>query len=157
MFKNINKILNREKIELKLKNELSYFEANKNDLSISRGFYVYGNPGVGKTEFVKNILKELNYDIIYYDASEVRNKQVIENLTNKSMSDINVLSLLKRERKKIVIVMDEIDGLSNGDKSSLSNLIKLIRGKKTKKQKQEETTLTPIICIGNYQSDKKIK
>jgi len=36
-------------------------------------------------------------------------------------------------------------------------LIKLIRQKKTKKQKLEETTYNPIICIGSYHQDKKIK
>jgi hypothetical protein len=36
-------------------------------------------------------------------------------------------------------------------------LIKLIRPKKTKKQKKEQITMIPIICIGNYHVDKKIK
>ena len=36
-------------------------------------------------------------------------------------------------------------------------LLKIIRPKKTKKQKLEDITLTPIICIGNYHMDKKIK
>ena len=53
--------------------------------------------------------------------------------------------------------MDEIDGMNSGDKGGLNALIKLIRQKKTKKQKQENTTLNPIICIGNYNIDKKIK
>ena len=53
--------------------------------------------------------------------------------------------------------MDEIDGMNNGDKGGINSLIKLIRPKKTKKQKLEEITLNPIICIGNYHIDKKIK
>jgi hypothetical protein len=53
--------------------------------------------------------------------------------------------------------MDEIDGMNNGDKGGINTLIKLIRPKKTKKQKLEEVTLNPIICIGNYHIDKKIK
>ena len=47
--------------------------------------------------------------------------------------------------------------MNNGDKGCLTQLIKLIRPKKTKKQKLEEITLNPIICIGNYHIDKKIK
>ena len=73
------------------------------------------------------------------------------------MSDKNVLSMLQKKVKKIAIVMDEIDGMNNGDKGGISQLIKLIRPKKTKKQKLEEITLNPIICIGNYHMDKKIK
>jgi hypothetical protein len=53
--------------------------------------------------------------------------------------------------------MDEIDGMNNGDKGGINTLIKLIRPKKTKKQKLEEVTINPIICIGNYKVDKKIK
>ena len=53
--------------------------------------------------------------------------------------------------------MDEIDGMNNGDKGGINSLIKLIRQKKTKKQKLEETTYNPIICIGSYHQDKKIK
>ena len=53
--------------------------------------------------------------------------------------------------------MDEIDGMNNGDKGGINSLIKLIRPKKTKKQKLEDTTMNPIICIGNYKVDKKIK
>jgi hypothetical protein len=73
------------------------------------------------------------------------------------MSDKNIMSMFHKKVKKIAIVMDEIDGMNNGDKGGINTLIKLIRPKKTKKQKQEEVTLNPIICIGNYHIDKKIK
>ncbi len=36
--------------------------------------------------------------------------------------------------------MDEIDGMNSGDKGGINTLIKLIRPKKTKKQKKEEIT-----------------
>ena len=52
--------------------------------------------------------------------------------------------------------MDEIDGMNSGDKGGINALIKLIRPKKTKKQKKEQITMTPIICIGNYHIDKKL-
>jgi hypothetical protein len=73
------------------------------------------------------------------------------------MSDKNIMSMFYKKVKKIVIVMDEIDGMNNGDKGGINMLIKLIRPKKTKKQKLEELTNNPIICIGNYHIDKKIK
>ena len=53
--------------------------------------------------------------------------------------------------------MDEIDGMNKGDKGGINYLIKMIRPKKTKKQKKEAITLLPIVCIGNYHLDKKIK
>ena len=154
---NLNRILNREEQEKEIKNILKEFEANKTNLLFKKGIYVYGDPGTGKTSFVVEILKELNYDIIKYDAGDIRNTSVIEDITKHNMSDKNIMSLFNRKVKKIAIIMDEIDGMNNGDKGGINSLIKLIRPKKTKKQKLEEVTMNPIICIGNYRVDKKIK
>ena len=122
-----------------------------------KGIYVYGTPGSGKTEFVKDILKEMDYDTIVYDAGDVRNKVLFANIDSNHISNCNVLDLMKRKKRKIAILMDEIDGMNNGDKGGIDALIKLIRQKKTKKQKLENTTLNPIICIGNHENDKKIR
>ena len=153
----LNKILNREEKELEIKTILREFELNKNNLLFKKGIYVYGDPGTGKSSFVTNILKELNYDIIKYDAGDIRNTSVIEDITRHNMSDKNIMSLFNKKVKKIAIIMDEIDGMNNGDKGGINSLIKLIKTKKTKKQKMEEVTINPIICIGNYRVDKKIK
>jgi hypothetical protein len=153
----INTILNRKEEEKQLCDILNIFEKEKNNMKTKRGIYIYGNPGTGKTIFVKNILKQLKYDIISFDAGDFRNKHVIDTITKHNMSDKNVISLFKKEKKKIAIIMDEIDGMNSGDKGGINALIKLIRPKKTKKQKKEDITMIPIICIGNYHVDKKIK
>ena len=154
---NINQILNRKEKADSIKNILCDFEPNKNNMLFKKGIYVYGDPGTGKTTFVTNILKELNYDVVKYDAGDIRNTAVIEDITKHNMSDKNIMSLFNKKVRKIAIIMDEIDGMNNGDKGGINTLIKLIRPKKTKKQKQEEVTINPIICIGNYKVDKKIK
>jgi DNA polymerase III delta prime subunit len=154
---NVNSILNRDDKANIIKDILKSFEQNKNNMLFKKGIYVYGDPGTGKTTFVTNILKELNYDIINYDAGDIRNTSVIEDITKHNMSDKNIMSLFNKQVKKIAIIMDEIDGMNNGDKGGINTLIKLIRPKKTKKQKLEEITMNPIICIGNYRVDKKIK
>ena len=154
---NINHILSRGDCEKKLIECLEYFENNKKALLTKRGVYIYGAPGSGKTHFVRSILKKLDYDVIGYDAGDIRNKSIIEMITKHNMSDKNILSLFYGKVKKIAIMMDEIDGMNSGDKGGINALIKLIRPKKTKKQKKENTTMIPIICIGNYHIDKKIK
>ena len=154
---NFNKILDRENIAENICNILRNFEENKNNLLEKRGIYIYGESGIGKTTFVNNILKKMNYDIIYYDAGDIRNKNIIETITKNNISDKSVLSLFKKKRQSIAIIMDEIDGMNNGDKGGINALIKLIRPKKTKKQKLENITHVPIICISNYHIDKKIK
>jgi len=154
---NINAMLNRENEVNHFKLILQDFQQNKYELTTKKGIYVHGDPGSGKTKFVTNILKELGYDIIKYDAGDIRNTSVIEDITRHNMSDKNIMSLFNKNVKKIAIIMDEIDGMNNGDKGGINTLIKLIRPKKTKKQKMEEITMNPIICIGNYHVDKKIK
>ena len=154
---NFNKILNREEKASAIKEILTNFELNKNNLLFKKGIYVYGDPGSGKTTFVTNILKKMDYDIIKYDAGDIRNKSIIDNITKHNMSDKNIMSLFNNKVKRIAIIMDEIDGMNNGDKGGINSLIKLIRPKKTKKQKLEEVSMNPIICIGNYHIDKKIK
>ena len=39
----------------------------------------------GKTHFITNLLKELDYDIIQYDAGDVRNKSLIDTLYTMSI------------------------------------------------------------------------
>jgi Cdc6-like AAA superfamily ATPase len=154
---NLNKILNREENVNTIKECLQLFSENTNNLSIKKGIYIYGSPGSGKTEFITNILKEMDYDIIKYDAGDFRNKSIIDTISKHNMSDKNIMNLFHGKVKKIAIIMDEIDGMNNGDKGGINTLIKLIRPKKTKKQKLEEVTMNPIVCIGNYHIDKKIK
>ena len=154
---NVNDILDRKEIENNIKNILLNFDNLNKDIKFKKGIYIYGSPGCGKTAFVKNILKDLNFDIIHYDAGDVRNKSLMDSITSNNISTYNVLDMLNRKPKKIVLVMDEIDGLNNGDKGGINSLIKIIRQKKTKKQKLESKSANPIICIGNYYMDKKIK
>jgi DNA polymerase III delta prime subunit len=153
----INTIFEREKIANEIKSILSSFDENCKHITFKKGIYIYGSPGCGKTEFITAILKELDYDIIRYDAGDVRNKTLIETITSNNVSNRNVLDMMTKRKKKIAILMDEIDGMNNGDKGGITALIKIIRQKKTKKQRLENKTMNPIICIGNYYIDKKIK
>jgi len=152
-----NKIFDRENIANEIKKILLSFDENSKNICFKKGIYIYGSPGCGKSHFITNILKELDYDIIKYDAGDVRNKTLIDTITSNNISNRNVLQMMTKKVKKIAIVMDEIDGMNNGDKGGITALIKIIRQKKTKKQKLESITMNPIICIGNYYIDKKIK
>lgn len=144
-------------MEEDIKKILTNYEENCKNINFKKGIYIYGSPGCGKTYFMTEILKNLNYDIIKYDAGDIRNKSLIDTITSNNIGSQNVLQMMARKPKKIAIIMDEIDGMNNGDKGGITALIKLIRQKKTKKQKLEHVSLNPIICIGNYYVDKKIK
>ena len=151
------KILNRDVIKQQVVDFLKYFDANKTNILTKRCIYIHGPTGSGKTKFIMDILKELLYDVINYDACDTRTKDIIDNISTYHSSDSNVISLFTKKKTKIAIVMDDIECMNNGDKGGINTLIKLIRPKKTKRQKLEGTTHIPVICIGNNYVDKKVK
>ena len=87
------KMLERETLAEKIITTLANFQSNKYDLQEKRGIYVYGNPGTGKTRFVKRVLKDAGYDIISFDAGDIRNKAIIETITSHTMGEKSIVSL----------------------------------------------------------------
>jgi len=45
-------------------------------------------------------LKEINYDIIKYDAGDIRNKSIIDTITKHNMADTNVLFITSKKNEK---------------------------------------------------------
>ena len=75
---NINSVLGRDEEVKKVIEILKDFEKNKDNLTTKKGIYIYGEPGTGKTTFVNNILRELDYDTIKYDAGDINHRLPIE-------------------------------------------------------------------------------
>lgn len=146
-FNKFNEILNRTTIY----NDIITLLNNK---SSNKYIYIYGNSGAGKTQFIIKMLENTGYDYLLYDASNIRNKATINDITKNSANHNNIMTAFNGKKKQIAIIMDEIDGMNNGDKGGINALIKVMR---PKKKKQEEIIKTPIICIGNYKIDKKMK
>ncbi len=140
-----------------IKQRLLEFDAKCKDITYKKGIYIYGAPGSGKTYLIHELLRQLNYDPICFDAGDIRNKSLVDTITSNNVGQCNVLDMMRGRPKKIAVIMDEIDGMQKGDKGGISALVKLIRQKKTKKQKSEHQTMNPILCIGNYYMDKKIR
>jgi energy-coupling factor transporter ATP-binding protein EcfA2 len=128
-----------------------------NNLQQSKGLYIIGQPGCGKTEFVKSVISKEKYDIIFYDANDTRTKTAIPEIIGDRMSNINVLGMFYKKKRQLVIIMDEMDYMGSGDKGGIKELIKYVRAKKTRKQLSEPQTSTPVIFIGSNDNDKKIK
>ena len=148
--------LNTDQYVEKVTKFLNYFENNKNEMFLVRGLCMYGEHGIGKTTLIMNILKSLNYEVIYYTSSDVRDKQIVEEILNLNRSNISIVSYFK-QMKRNVIVIDNIENMGNSEKGGVSQLIKLIRPKKTKPQQKEPKMMIPIICISGLSNDKIIK
>ena len=152
---NWNQVLHRTELVEQIKQVLKAIDVS--NIQSKRGIYLYGNSGIGKTIFMETLLKEMDYNIIYYNVGEIKNKSILDEILNNNISSNSVISMFQKKIKKNIIFIDEIDAMNTSDKSGLNTLIKLIRPKKTKKQKSEKISLIPIVFIGNYYVDKKIK
>ena len=150
-YKEINDILERNKLVADIKEKILIYKSFEN---IKKNLFVYGENSIGKTFLIKNIIKELNYDILYYNNVNSRNKT---DITSGFNGNQNVIQLFHKIQKKIIIVIDDVEHLSSGDKNGISNLTKIVRLKKTKKQQLEESSVNQIICIGTSLQDKKMK
>lgn len=98
---------------------------------VERGILVTGPPGVGKTTTVHLIAESLGYKVKEYNASDTRSVSVL-----RGMMALGIKRLVKE-----IIVMDEVDGLSErGGVGEIASIIK--------------KTSTPIICIANEKPPK---
>ena len=122
---NINELLNRQEKADYIKELLIDFEKNKNNVLFKKGIYVYGDPGTGKTTFVMGILKSMNYDVIKYDAGDIRNTSVIEDITKHNMSDTNIMSLFNKKVKELMKVCNIVE-LKTPNSLEISKIIKYI-------------------------------
>lgn len=102
-----------------------------NNIPEQRAVLVSGPPGIGKTTAVHLIAASLGYGVSEYNASDTRSASVLKNM----------FALGIKRLKKEIIVMDEIDGLS--DRGGVGEIASIIR-----------KTTTPIICITNEKPPK---
>lgn len=104
-----------------------------------KSLLIYGSPGIGKTSSIDVIVKSMGYDIIDTNASDKRSANSIEYLIPM------VKSKPMFSKGKRILIMDEVDGMSSGDRGGVVKLKELI-----------EESRIPIICIANDLSGRKL-
>ncbi|GAA5883791.1 hypothetical protein JCM16303_002375 [Sporobolomyces ruberrimus] len=119
---------------------------------------ISGPPGIGKTTAAHLVAKLQDYDILELNASDTRSKKLLESAFSSKITDTTLSGFFKAPgggdsdegglgvNKKSIIIMDEVDGMSAGDRGGVGALNAFI--KKTK---------VPIIAICNDRSSTKMK
>ena len=155
----INNIFGREQLENELGQEIARIRENPTDLRLSKGVFVTGPAGCGKTTFVLNALERLGYDAMVIDAGDVRNKECMEGLASGNIAERSVLSMFHGPGRPVVIVLDDIDCLSagGGDKGASGVLVKQIRPQKSRRQIGHVRVSNPVVCVGCDSTDKKTR
>ncbi|CCA68684.1 related to replication factor C protein [Serendipita indica DSM 11827] len=130
----------------------------KNAINGYRALLIYGPPGIGKTTTAHLCAKLEGFTPIELNASDARSKKLIEacrhpnatNINNTSldgwMSHGQVNSAGIEITDRTVLIMDEVDGMSAGDRGGVVALKALIK-----------KTQVPIICIANDGQAQKLK
>jgi replication factor C subunit 1 len=113
----------------------NWLVCEKRDLN---GVLLTGPPGIGKTTIAHLIPKKLGFNVEEFNASDARSASAIKELFSNCKKT--------HALQKLCIVMDEIDGMSSGDKGGIVELANIIK-----------TSSIPFICIANERSSKKIK
>lgn len=129
----------------------------QNDSTAKKAVLLCGTPGIGKTTSAKLVSHMLGFQIIEVNASDSRGKadaqihrgiggstanSVKELVSNEALS----VNMDRLKNPKTVLIMDEVDGMSAGDRGGVADLIASIKLSKI-----------PIICICNDRYSQKLK
>ncbi|GJQ09946.1 hypothetical protein GpartN1_g1737.t1 [Galdieria partita] len=108
---------------------------------------ISGPPGIGKTTAALLVSKELGYFPMEFNASDTRNRAIVSSRVGSVINN-QTLNQFGKDKSSTcsVIIMDEVDGMSAGDRGGIQELIQLIK-----------KTSVPIICICNDDSSVKVR
>ena len=126
-----------------------------------RAVIIHGPPGIGKTSAAHLVAKLEGYDVLESNASDTRSKKLVETglkgvLDNTSLRGYFTTTTTTtgsqqadnsdNKKKQLVLIMDEVDGMSAGDRGGVGALAQVCR-----------KTSIPIILICNERRTPKLR
>ncbi|USP80698.1 uncharacterized protein yc1106_07972 [Curvularia clavata] len=127
--------------------------AGKDGSGNFRAVMIHGGPGIGKTTAAHLVAKLEGYDIVERNASDTRSKKLIEDGLRGVLSTTSLLGYfagdgkkVEGSKKKLVLIMDEVDGMSAGDRGGVGALAAVCK-----------KTEIPMILICNDRRQPKMK
>ncbi|CZT24794.1 related to replication factor C, subunit RFC1 (large subunit) [Ramularia collo-cygni] len=136
------------------KNQRTGFKMpGKDGSGTHRAIMIHGPPGIGKTTAAHLVAKMEGYDIVESNASDTRSKKLVENGLKGVMSTTSLMGYfasgsddIEVGKKKLVLIMDEVDGMSAGDRGGVGALAAVCK-----------KTQVPMILICNDRKLPKMK
>ena len=147
-----------EKLQTWLRNwrnnaKARFMKAGKDGSGNFRAVMIHGPPGIGKTTAAHLVAKLEGYDIVESNASDTRSKKLVEVGLRGVLDTTSLLGYLagdgkevEADKKKLVLIMDEVDGMSAGDRGGVGALAAVCK-----------KTQIPMILICNDRRLPKMK
>ena len=104
-------------------------KAGKDGHGVYRAMMLHGPPGIGKTTAAHLAAKLEGFDIVESNASDTRSKKLVETGLRGVLDTTSLLGYfagdgkkVDADKKKLVLIMDEVDGMSAGDRGGVGAL-----------------------------------